>query len=157
MNWTKEQIQILDQASKKAQPAYLRVRALAVWHAAQGRTYIEIAQFLRTTRQSIGKWVQDFKRDGLEGLHIKKGRGRKPHVSHKDVKEYVLQSPNNFGIKRTRWKLKLLAENVPSLKGFTLPGVRKVLNRLKIGYKRGQPHFHNPDPLYAKKKRGLER
>lgn len=153
MEWTKEQLEILDIESHKVQPAYLRLRCLVVWHAAHNKAYAEIAAYFRTTRQSVGKWVNDFHRDGMEGLRIKKGRGRKPRSSHDDVKDYILQSPLNFGLKRTRWNLKLLAETVPSLKGFSLSGVYRTLKRLELGYKRGQPHIHSPDPLYSEKKR----
>jgi len=154
MDWSEEQLQILDQASKRAEPAYLRQRALAVWHCAQGRTKMEVARCMRTTRQSVGVWVRGFRNHGLDGLRIKKGRGRKPSLGHEDVKEYLYQSPRNLGINRTRWTLELLAKHVPSLKGFTRMGVLKALRRLGIGYKRGQPHIHSPDPKYAKKKEG---
>lgn len=157
MEWTQQQLDELNQASKSAVPCYLRFRSLAVWHCARGQSRSATARYLRTTRQSVGKWVRDFRHQGLDGLRIRAGRGRKPRISHDDVMDYFVQSPRNFGIKRTRWTLELLAEHVPSLKGFTRGGVRYMLNKLKVSYKRGQPHSHSPDPDYDEKKRGLKR
>lgn len=157
MEWTQQQLDELNQASKSAVPCYLRFRALAVWHCAQGQSRSATARYLRTTRQSVGKWVRDFCHQGLDGLRISAGRGRKPRISHNDVMDYLLQSPRNFGINRTRWTLELLAKHVPSLKGFTRGGVSYILNKLNVSYKRGQPHSHSPDPDYDEKKRGLRR
>lgn len=152
MVWSKEQLQVLEKASKSINPAYLRIRSLAVWHAANGKSCIEIADCLQVTRQSVGKWVKDFQADGLAGLCINPGRGRKPKAIHSEVMDYVLQSPLNFGIKQNRWTLQLLADTVPSLRGFSTAGVLKVLRRLGISYKRGQPRVHSPDPQYTEKK-----
>lgn len=157
MEWTQQQLQILHQASKTAEPCYLRFRALAVWHCAQGKNRTVVARYLSTSRQSVGKWISEFQRQGLDGLRIRSGRGRKPRISHADVMDYLFQSPRNFGINRTRWTLELLAEHVPSLKGFTKGGVRYALKKLGISYKRGQPHLHSPDPAYDEKKRELRR
>ena len=156
MDWSIEQLQILDQASRNAAPAYLRVRCLAIWQIAQGKTRQEAALFLRTTRQSVGKWVRDFRQQGLDGLRIHKGRGRKAS-DHRDVEDYLYSSPRDKGLNRTRWTLDLLAQQVPSLKGFSRAGVRKVLPQLGLGYKRGQPHLHSPDPQYLGKKRGSKK
>ncbi|MBM3326106.1 MAG: helix-turn-helix domain-containing protein [Calditrichaeota bacterium] len=154
MQWTAEQIKILDHAARTAHPCYLRIKALAVWQCSQGKTELEAAQSVRTSRQSVSTWVRKFRCQGLSGLKNQKGRGRKSKLDHSDVFDYIYQTPHNFGVKRTRWTLALLAQHVPSLKGFSAEGVRKVLRRLNIGYKRGQPHFHSPDPEYLKKKSG---
>ncbi len=153
MNWSREQLGEIEHAIKTIEPAYLRARALAVWHVQQGQSYRRIAQCLNTTRQSVGKWVRDYHRHGLEGLRIRKGRGRKPILSHDDVGDYVAQSPRNFGLNRTRWTLTLLGNNVPSLNGLTPSAIYRILQRLGISYKRGQPHLRSPDPEYLEKKR----
>lgn len=157
MEWTQEQLSLLERTAKSAEPAYLRIRAMAVWHAIQKQPRTDVARYFFTTRQSIGKWLKDFSRAGIEGLRIKPGRGRTPQTSHDDVLQYVLQSPQNFGINQSRWTLDMLAVYVPSLKGFSRTGVRRVLIRLGISHKRGQPHVTSPDPLYAEKKRGSKK
>jgi hypothetical protein len=80
-----------------------------------------------------------YSRLGLDGLKVQKGRGRKPTADLEEIVRYVRQSPRTFGCDRTRWTLVLLANVVPSLKGFSPYGVQKALRRVGITYKRGQP------------------
>jgi hypothetical protein len=68
----------------------------------------------------------------------------------------VLQAPDNFGIKQTRWTLRALAQAVPSLRGFSPSGVKRALARAGFSYKRGQPVQHSPDPDYAEKKSRID-
>lgn len=156
MVWTSEQLALLEQTAKHGNPAYMRIRAMAVLQAIKKKPRREIADIFLTTRQTVGEWLKKFRQDGINGLRIKPGRGRKPKTSHDDVPLFVFQSPQNVGLNRSRWTLNLLAEQVPSLKGFCQSGVRKVLIRQGISYKRGQPHVFSPDPLYEEKKRRVE-
>ncbi len=72
-------------------------------------------------------------------------------VQAQEVEEYVRQSPRNFGVRRTRWTLALLAEKVPCLAGLHPSAVWHVLRRLGMSYKRAAPWLHSPDPDYVKK------
>lgn len=44
------------------------LRLLAIVAAGRGLGLEEIAEFLRTTRQSVAKWIGNYKSDGLKGL-----------------------------------------------------------------------------------------
>lgn len=44
------------------------MRLLAIVAAGRGLRLEEIAAFLRTTRQSVAKWIANYKKDGLEGI-----------------------------------------------------------------------------------------
>lgn len=59
------------------------------------------------------------------------------------------QSPEAFGIARTRWTLALLQKHCPSLANLTsLSGVFYRLRRWQLVYKRARLHLHSPDPDY---------
>ena len=105
------------------------------------------------SRQSLYAWQGRFLAEGVPGLEIRRGRGRKPRADMAEIERHVLQTPENFGLRQTRWTLRALAETVPSLRGFTPSGVARVLKRTGFSYKRGQPVQHSPDPDYEKKKR----
>lgn len=63
-----------------AQAAYLRERAAAILKIAEGQTITEIAATgLLKTRQheTVRAWVTRYLQEGLTGLKIKSGRGRK--------------------------------------------------------------------------------
>ena len=79
------------------------------------------------------------------------GRGRKRQVDEEELIAYASQSPRAFGINRSRWTLRLLAQTVPSLQGFSEAGVLKALRRCGFSHKRGQPWMMSPDPEFEKK------
>jgi transposase len=152
MNLSLKERRELMGVARRGQPAYLRPKALALLHLADGRSVIEVADMFRVSRQSIYDWRKRYQQSGLAGLRVAPGRGRKAQADTRELEDYVRQSPRQFGIARSRWTLASLAQVVPSLKGFTPYGVQKALARAGIRYKRGQPQLHSPDPEYGAKK-----
>lgn len=137
---------------RRAEKSYVRVKATALWNLARGKSRREVADLLGVSLVSVTAWVKRYRREGVAGLAVRPGRGRKAQASGSEVEEYVRQSPRAFGRSETRWTLRALAQEVPSLKGFSAAGVWKVLERAGFRYKRGQPHLHSPDPAYAEKR-----
>ena len=131
---------------------HLRVKATALWNLGRGKTGREVADFLGVSTTSISNWVRRLRDEGVAGLAIRAGRGRKPKADTSEVERYLRQSPRTFGRAQTRWTLAALAKVVPTLQGFSEMGVWKVLNRMGYRYKRGQPSLHSPDPQYEEKK-----
>jgi transposase len=151
MEWSPEQLVELTQAGLHHARARVRVKALALRAAGLGHSYCRVAEMFATSRQSVSKWVKRYGEQGLAGLEVAPGRGRKRRADERELVAYATQSPRNFGVNRSRWTLKLLAQTVPTLRGFSPMGVRKVLRRCGFSYKRGQPWMLSPDPEYAKK------
>lgn len=154
MNWSEEQRRELIQLAKHAPQSYVRIKALAVWNVAEGRSQSEVAKFLAVSRVSVGEWVKRYLSPGKAGFVVNEGRGRKAKARYEEIENYLRQSPRQFGLQQTRWTLQALAQKVPSLRGFTDSGIYRVLVRMGYRYKRGQPYIHSPDPLYSEK-RGL--
>lgn len=142
----------LQELMRRGAPPHVRIKAIALWNLARGKTGREVADFLDVSATSISNWVGRFRSEGIAGLAIRAGRGRKPTADVAEVERYLRQSPRSFGLAQTRWTLAALVQVVPSLKGFSETGVWKVLNRMGYRYKRGQPYMHSPDPLYQEKK-----
>jgi transposase len=153
MEWSEQQLAELTDAARYHPKPGVRVKVVAVRAVAMGRTRKEAAELCATTRQSVGDWVERFQTGGVAALTIAPGRGRKSHVDEQQLEHYALQSPRNFGINRSRWRLADLAQAVPTLKGFSVSGVRQALKRCGISFKRGQPWMLSPDPNYEKKDR----
>jgi len=151
MDWTAEQLAELSRAGQRHPTPHIRVKALAVQAVARGQRPTAVAAMFATTRQSVSSWVKAYRAEGLSGFAIAPGRGRPREVDEAELKRYATQSPRNFGIARTRWTLELLTATVPSLKGFSIAGVRQALLRCGLAYKRGQPWMLSPDPAYEKK------
>ena len=146
------EMQELRTLMRRAAKPHLRVKATALWDLGRGKTRRQVADVLGVSTVSITAWAQRFRAQGIAGLTIRPGRGRKPQAVPSEVEHYVRQSPRSFGLAQTRWTLRALAQVVPSLHGFTDMGVWKVLHRTGFRYKRGQPSLHSPDPQYQEKR-----
>ena len=153
MDWSAQQLAELTSAAHHEAKAHVRVKALAVLAVAKGHTQKLTAQLYDTSPASVNSWVAAYRTEGLSGFEIAAGRGRPRQVDEQELETYALQSPHNFGVPRSRWTLRLLAETVPSLQGFTETGVRHALARCGLSYKRGQPWLLSPDPQFEKKER----
>lgn len=152
MNLSTEEGKDLRELARRGEPGYVRVKALALLNLGAGRSVSEVARMLLVSRQSVYSWRRRFEEEGVSGLRVAPGRGRKGRADLEELQRYVRQSPRQFGLAQTRWSLSALARVVPSLKGFSPFGVQQALRRAGYSYKRGQPHLHSPDPAYAEKK-----
>jgi transposase len=72
-------------------------------------------------------------------------------VATYQLTETLHQSPETFGLQRSRWWLDGIRQVVPWLGQRSLSGVWKLLSRLDIHYKRGRRYVHSPDPDYRLK------
>jgi transposase len=150
--FTSEQKQELESLARTHPKAHVRMKALALFHLACGKTASEAAEAVLSHRVSVGTWSGRYLQAGAAGLEIAEGRGRPSKVRAQDLEHYLRQSPRSFGIDLTRWSLSALAEAVPCLRGMSPAGVKKALERSGFSYKRSQPHLHSPDPEYEEKK-----
>lgn len=76
---TEPERQKLENWVKNPPRPYLRERARAILKVSEGETIQATAQTLRVRihRNAVSEWVQRFLSQGLEGLKVKAGRGRK--------------------------------------------------------------------------------
>jgi transposase len=76
----------LERWAKNAARPYLRERARAVLQVTQGEPISRVAQHLRVRvhRTTVAEWVRRYQAEGISGLKIKAGRGRKPGFSPSD-------------------------------------------------------------------------
>jgi len=151
MSFAPEQLQELAYAGTHHPTPGVRRKALAVRAVGLGEPRATVARCFAVSLTSLRAWLRRYTAGGISALEIAPGRGRKSRVDPAQVLHYALQSPRNFGVDRTRWTLRLLAQTVPTLQGFSDAGVLRVLRRLGLRYKRGQPWLLSPDPDYEKK------
>lgn len=68
------------------------------------------------------------------------------------IRDVIERDPTCFGLERARWTLTMIRDACPWLEVATISGVRDLLDRLNIAWKRGQDHILSPDPAYDEKK-----
>jgi transposase len=73
-----------------------------------------------------------------------------------EVQEVLHRSPVLYGHDRHSWTLETLRQTIAWLRQVSLPGICKLLRRLKVVYKRGRAHVHSPDLAYNQKLAAIE-
>ncbi|HEX8091336.1 MAG TPA: helix-turn-helix domain-containing protein [Blastocatellia bacterium] len=67
----------LEQGYRKGKTHAFRQHCQIILLKAQGRKSQEIASLLGCNQKSVNDWLHRFKAEGIQGSHIKPGRGRK--------------------------------------------------------------------------------
>jgi hypothetical protein len=81
---TEQQRQELTDQRDHAREPYLRERCAALLKVADGAKAVHVAQFLLLRPHkpdTIYDWLNRYQQQGIEGLKIREGRGRKPAFS----------------------------------------------------------------------------
>jgi transposase len=160
---TPEQQEQLEHIRDTDKHPYMRERSAAILKVAEGVSGRQVAMegLLKQRKpDTIYDWVERYQSEGIAGLPIKPGRGRKPAFSPKyenkeEAKEAILHTvrrePSTFGKSRSRWSLSYIADVCKWLQVNTPSGMSQLLKRLGISYKRGRSYVHSPDLYYQQK------
>ena len=89
-------------------------RAVAVFQKADGKTYDYIAREYRVHIRTTKKLIDDYIKEGIEGLKISKNHGgrRKPMItdeSREMILSVLFNDPHIIGYLRNKWSLRSLA------------------------------------------------
>jgi putative transposase len=79
-----------DKLSKTEGNARERRRYLAFAHIQAGKSFTDAAAMVRVERRTLMNWVNNFRKDGIEGLQDKPGRGAKPYLSPEESEAFKL-------------------------------------------------------------------
>ncbi len=81
-----------------------RFQALRLWERGQNQS--EVARQLRVVRQTVARWVQQYRAQGRAGLRKAGRAGRKPRLSEKQRKQLpqlLLAGPERLGYETPLW------------------------------------------------------
>ncbi len=67
------------------------------------------------------------------------------------MEDVLRHSPRVYGLARSRWWLAGLRHVRKWLADLSVPGIRALLRRWQLVYKRGRRYVHSPDPAYDQK------
>src|SRR5512145_1283615 len=74
----------LEEARDHHQQPHMREKAAALLKIAGGENGLQVAQhglLKRRDSDTVYRWVERYRREGISGLKVRKGRGRKPAFS----------------------------------------------------------------------------
>ena len=146
---------------RKSADAFTVRRSQILLASADRMAPAEIGRVVGGTAQAVRNAIRAFEADGLgcraAKSHARKNPGRVwDRGRDDDLKDLPHRRPREFGPPTSLWTLALAAE-VCHAKGWTTrrltaEGMRGVLARLGIGWKRAKHWITSPDPEYATKK-----
>lgn len=76
-------------------------------------------------------------------------------AAKQQIEQVLYDSPRNYGIQRSRWRLKDLRQAIPWLKSCSLAGVHQILKRLRVGLKQAIRFGKSPDPDFGIKRQRM--
>ena len=109
----------------------------------------EVAKIFRAPERNIFRWLEKFKRGGIEGLKPKaKGHPQKllNEVHKKQIEEWIVQG-QDYQQKETYWTLEKLSNSIKSYYGVTIKksALANNLKQLGIVQRRPRPVHHLAD------------
>jgi transposase len=99
---TEEQKRSLEKGYKTGKSHVFRRKCQCILLSHEGKTIEELCELYEVSRQSIYQWFNQWEGEGIKGLELKPGRGRRPKLRIEDqeqvevVKTLVENEPKNL-------------------------------------------------------------
>ena len=154
-----EQLDALEKLYRTTREARLRSRAQMVLLAAEQRlTAAQIAEIVRTSEETVRRWLKRYLDEGVEGLRDAPhpGAPRKVTAEYREgLIHAVRRRPRSLGLPFSLWTLRRLADYMAERTGIRVEyeTVRVHLKEAGIVLSRPQHTITSPDLEYALKKR----
>jgi transposase len=158
-----QQLAALEDLYRTTRDVRLRTRAQMVLLAAERRmSASEIAEIVRTSEETVRRWLKRYLAEGVEGLRDvpHPGAPRKVTAEYRELLvEAVRRRPRSLGLPFSLWTLRRLADHMAERTGIRVEyeTVRLHLKAAGIVLSRPQHTITSPDPEYALKKRRSKR
>jgi transposase len=160
-----QQLAALENLYRATRDARLRTRAQMVLLAAERRmTAAEITVIVRTSEETVRRWLKRYLAEGVEGLRDVPHPGAPRKVTEEYqyrelLVEAVKRRPRTLGLPFSLWTLRRLADYMAEQTGIRVEyeTVRLHLKAAGIVLSRPQHTITSPDPEYALKKRRSKR
>jgi transposase len=160
-----QQLAALENLYRATRDARLRTRAQMVLLAAERRmTAAEITVIVRTSEETVRRWLKRYLAEGVEGLRDVPHPGAPRKVTEEYqyrelLVEAVKRRPRTLGLPFSLWTLRRLADYMAEQTGIRVEyeTVRLHLKAAGIVLSCPQHTITSPDPEYALKKRRSKR
>lgn len=129
----------------------LSLRAAIVLACGAGKNNGEVAEHLRVTRQTVGKWRARFARNRLDGLMDEPRPGAPRKISDKAVEAVVTATLETTPKGATHWSTRQLAEKL----GYGRSTIGRIWRAFGLQPHRSEKFKLSPDPLLVDKVRDI--
>jgi transposase len=158
-----EQLAELGELYRTTRDARLRTRTQMILLAAERRLVTgEIAEIVRSSEETVRRWLKRYLAEGVEGLRDEPHPGAPGKVTaeyREQLVHAVRRRPRSLGLPFSLWTLRRLADYMAERTGIRVEyeTVRLHLKAAGIVLSRPQHTITSPDPEYALKKRRSKR
>ena len=145
----RQQLQRWVRRSTTAQALVLRARI--VLETAAGKSDLEVAGELGTTRGTVGKWRRRFLRAGCDGLVDEPRPGAPRTIGDDDVERVVVQTLETIPAGATHWSTRSMAKAC----GLSAATVSRIWRAFGLKPHRCETFKLSRDPLFIEKVRDI--
>lgn len=87
---TEEQKSSLQNGYSQGESPLYRRKCHAILQSNAGKSAIDLASFFQVNKRTVLNWFNLWEKEGLEGLKLKEGRGRKPKLKTDDFEHVAI-------------------------------------------------------------------
>jgi transposase len=145
----RETLQRLSRRRKTAQAVALR--AEIVLRCAAGRLNWEVADELRVTRATVGKWRERFVEKRLDGLYDEPRPGTPRRVSDADIERVITRTLESTPRGATHWSTRSMAKD----SGLSQATISRIWRAFALQPHRSETFKLSKDPLFVEKVRDI--
>lgn len=146
-----ESNRLVEWARRRTTAQALALRARIVLACAQGAMNAEVAQRLRVTVQTVGKWRQRFIEQRLDGLVDAPRPGQPRKISDAKVEEVLAMTLERRPQEATHWSTRLMAKAT----GLNQTAVLRIWQAFGLQPHRTETFKLSTDPLFIDKVRDI--
>jgi transposase len=114
-NYSTEEVEALFKSDETHRTG---VKLYAILQLTRGYSSRRLEEFLGTSFKQICNWADRFDAEGINGLRIKPGRGRRARLTVEQrchLQADLLKSPQVFGYSSTHWTELLISEHISKM------------------------------------------
>ena len=114
-NFTTRQVETLLESDVKYR---IGIKLFAILQITRGYSSRALEEFFQTSFKQICNWADRFDTEGVKGLFLKPGRGRRAHLTDKQkeqLKSDLAKSPKEFGYNSANWTGVLIGEHIKNV------------------------------------------
>src|SRR3978361_908459 len=145
----RETLAMLARRPKSAQAMALRARLIL--GCAEGATNNAVAQKLRITGATVGKWGERFRLERLEGLLDEPRPGAPRTITDAQVEEVVTKTLETMPSAQTHWSTRLMAEKT----GLSQTAIVRIWSAFGLQPHRTENFKLSKDPQFVEKVRDV--
>jgi transposase len=148
-NYTTEEVVSLFESDENN---VVGVKMYALIQLTRGYSTRKLTEFYRVTHKQICNWADRFDAEGISGLRMKQGRGRRSLISREQKQQLVVdlsKSPEVFGYNTATWSGPLVREHweISYQISYCLSAIYTLLHELGFSFQRTRGKYPEKDEL----------